>query len=89
MGDFSMELCGGTHVERTGDIGSLRIVSEAGIASGVRRIEAVTGIAASQYTLQQQQQLRAAAGLFKTDWTHLVERITQQQERSKGLEDHN
>ncbi|WP_369742509.1 alanine--tRNA ligase [Pseudidiomarina sp. PP-1MA] len=86
MGDFSMELCGGTHVERTGDIGSLRIVSEAGIASGVRRIEAVTGMAASQYTLQQQQQLRAAAGLFKTDWTHLVERITQQQERSKGLE---
>ncbi|HET8816033.1 MAG TPA: alanine--tRNA ligase, partial [Pseudidiomarina sp.] len=86
MGDFSMELCGGTHVSRTGDIGAFRIVSEAGIASGVRRIEAVTGAGAVRFTLQQQQQLRSIASLLKADMSHVAERVQQQLERSKALE---
>ena len=67
MGDYSLELCGGTHVNRTGDIGSFRVTTEAGIASGVRRIEAVTGAGAVAYTQAQQQQLQKVAGLFKAD----------------------
>ena len=86
MGDFSMELCGGTHVRQTGDIGMFRIVSEAGIASGVRRIEAVTGAGAVQFTLQQQQQLRASASLLKTDTLHVTERLQQHIDRSRQLE---
>lgn len=86
MGDYSMELCGGTHVNRTGDIGSFRIVSEAGIASGVRRIEAVTGIAALRYAQQQEQLLRSTANLLKADVGQLPERLQQQLQRSKELE---
>lgn len=86
IGDYSMELCGGTHVNRTGDIGLVRIVAESGIASGVRRIEAVSGAGAVLYTLQQQQQLRHAAELLKTDPTHVAERVHQQLERSRQLE---
>lgn len=86
MGDFSMELCGGTHVSRTGDIGAFRIVSEAGIASGVRRIEAVTGAGAVRFTLQQQQQLRSIASMLKADMNHVAERVQSQLERSKALE---
>ncbi|WP_417689849.1 alanine--tRNA ligase [Pseudidiomarina sp.] len=86
MGDYSMELCGGTHVARTGDIGSFRIVSEAGIASGVRRIDAVTGLAALQYAQQQEQLLRSSASLLKADPAQLPERIQQQLQRHKELE---
>ncbi|PTB85535.1 alanine--tRNA ligase [Pseudidiomarina aestuarii] len=86
MGDFSMELCGGTHVSRTGDIGAFRIVSEAGIASGVRRIEAVTGAGAVRFTLQQQQQLRSIASMLKADMNHVAERVQSQLERGKALE---
>ncbi|KFZ28879.1 alanyl-tRNA synthetase [Pseudidiomarina atlantica] len=86
MGDYSMELCGGTHVQRTGDIGSFRIVSEAGIASGVRRIEAVTGLAALAFAQQQQQLLRKSAALLKAEPNQLPERLQQQLDRSKALE---
>lgn len=86
MGDYSMELCGGTHVARTGDIGSFRIVSEAGIASGVRRIEAVTGLAALRHAQQQEQLLRSSAGMLKADPSQLPERLQQHLQRSKELE---
>ena len=86
MGDYSLELCGGTHVERTGDIGSLRVVSEAGIASGVRRVEAVTGAGAIAFTQGQQQRLLSAASLLKSDPANLAERIEQTLQKQKVLE---
>lgn len=86
MGAFSMELCGGTHVKRTGDIGLLRIVSESGIASGVRRIEAVTGEAALAYSQQQSQQLQGVASQLKSDVQAVPERVGQLLEQAKGLE---
>jgi len=86
MGEYSLELCGGTHVERTGDIGSLRIVAEAGIASGVRRVEAVTGAGAIAFTQGQQQRLLSAASLLKSDPANLAERIEQTLQKQKALE---
>ena len=86
MGEYSLELCGGTHVERTGDIGSLRIVAEAGIASGVRRVEAVTGAGAIAFTQGQQQRLLNAASLLKSDPANLAERIEQTLQKQKALE---
>jgi alanyl-tRNA synthetase len=66
MGDMSCELCGGTHVRRTGDIGFLKIVHESSIAAGVRRIEAVTGSGAVAYVRRLEEELRKTAALFKT-----------------------
>lgn len=66
MGDISKELCGGTHVQRTGDIGFLKITHESSIAAGVRRIEAVTGISAVAYVQRLEEELRKTAFLFKT-----------------------
>ncbi|MDX1706101.1 alanine--tRNA ligase [Pseudidiomarina sp.] len=86
MGNYSLELCGGTHVHQTGDIGLFRIVSEAGIASGVRRIDAMTGSSAISFTQQQTKQLRQAASLLKAEPAHLTERLQQQLDRSKSLE---
>jgi alanyl-tRNA synthetase len=74
-GEWSIELCGGCHVERTGLIGQFRIVSEAGIGSGVRRIEAVTGRAAYQYALSREAVLAAAAERLKTTPGELVGRV--------------
>ncbi|MCC5878697.1 MAG: alanine--tRNA ligase [Idiomarina sp.] len=77
MGEYSLELCGGTHVRRTGDIGTFRILQESGIASGVRRIEATTGASAVRYTLTQQHTLQQLAELAKADQNSLVTRIEQ------------
>jgi alanyl-tRNA synthetase len=74
MGDMSRELCGGTHVRRTGDIGFLKIVHESSIAAGVRRIEAVTGSGAVVYVRRLEEELRKAAGLLKTGLLETAER---------------
>lgn len=86
MGEFSIELCGGIHVERTGDIGLFKIISEGAIASGVRRIEAITGENAIQWLHGQQQVLQQSAELLKTDATSLVDKLQQLQDRAKRLE---
>jgi alanyl-tRNA synthetase len=74
-GDFSLELCGGTHVNNSGEIGMLLIVSENGIASGVRRIEAVTGAGAYRLTKQYHEALAEAAALLKTRQDRLLPRL--------------
>ncbi|MBE9516888.1 MAG: alanine--tRNA ligase [Proteobacteria bacterium] len=86
MGEFSKELCGGTHVSRTGDIGLFRIVSESGVASGVRRIEAVTGDVALNYVRNKDEQLKNVASLVKAKGDDVVARVTQLNDRVRQLE---
>lgn len=83
---FSVELCGGTHVKQTGEIGLFKVVSEGVVAAGVRRIEAVTGENAIGLLHQQQQILNQSAELLKADTASLVEKIQQLQEKSKKVE---
>ncbi len=83
---FSTELCGGTHVRRTGDIGYFRIVSEAGVAAGVRRIEALTGAAAAEYAAEQERTLREAASVLKAQPAELPARVTSLLDERKRLE---
>ena len=83
MGDFSVELCGGTHVKRTGDIGLFKIIAESGVASGVRRIEAVTGDGALDHVLALETTLGQATALLKTGADSLVSKIEQMAERVK------
>lgn len=85
-GGFSVELCGGTHVARTGDIGLFKIISEGGVAAGVRRIEAVTGAAALAYLNQAEEQLREAAGLVKGSRDNLLDKLAGVLERNRQLE---
>jgi len=90
MGEgFSVELCGGTHVTRTGDIGLLKITSEAGIASGVRRIEAVTGAQALAYLDGLQAQIDEVAGLLKTNVENVAQKAASLWSELKELEKQN
>ena len=87
MGDgFSIELCGGTHVQRTGDIGLFKIVSEQGIASGVRRIEAISGLRAASWVNEMEGQLVALGRQLKTDPAQLSQRIDAMVENQRRLE---
>lgn len=86
MGDFSVELCGGIHANRTGDIGLLKIISEGGVASGVRRIEAVTGAAALAYLNAAEEQLKEAASLIKGSRDNLIDKLSAVLERNRLLE---
>ncbi len=86
MGGYSTELCGGTHVGRTGDIGLFKIVSEGGVSSGVRRIEAVTGQGALDLVSSEEQRLHEAAALLGGNAGDVVEKVRQLTERQKKLE---
>ena len=86
IGDFSTELCGGTHVGRAGDIGLLRIVSEGGVAAGVRRIEAVTGEEALDHAAASETTLRQIASLVRGSPADAEEKVRQLLDRQKKLE---
>lgn len=86
MGDFSTELCGGTHASRTGDIGLFRIISESGTAAGVRRIEAVTGEGATATVHADSERLSEVAHLLKGDSNNLADKVRSVLERTRQLE---
>jgi alanyl-tRNA synthetase len=86
FGDFSIELCGGTHVGRSGDIGFFKIITESGIASGVRRIEAVTGEMAVLWAAQNQKILNNAVELLRSAPDQMLEKLQQILKQNKNLE---
>jgi alanyl-tRNA synthetase len=86
MGEFSTELCGGTHVKRTGDIGFFKVVAETGIAAGVRRIEAVTGPGALEWVQQQEAKLSEAAAALRTSPQDIAGKIAQIMDNVRSLE---
>ena len=86
MGDFSTELCGGTHVDRTGDIGLFKIVSEGGVAAGIRRIEALTGAGALAHVNAEEAKLDQVAHLLSASGGDIVDKLRQLFERQKKLE---
>ncbi|KFN18478.1 alanine--tRNA ligase [Aeromonas bestiarum] len=86
MGDYSTELCGGTHAKRTGDIGFFKIIAESGIAAGVRRIEAVTGKGAIDFMHQLGEQIEEAAALVKGDQFSIADKVRQILDKSKMME---
>ena len=86
MGDFSTELCGGTHVERTGDIGLLKLVSESGIAAGVRRIEAVTGLGALTIIERQEFLLKQLCDAAKANQDNLLDKVQQVMSNNRALD---
>ncbi|WP_035476746.1 alanine--tRNA ligase [Paraburkholderia phenoliruptrix] len=83
---FSRELCGGTHVHRTGDIGLFKIVMEGGVAAGIRRVEAITGDNAVRFVQDLDARINAAASVLKAQPSELTQRITQVQDQVKQLE---
>ena len=89
MGEFSMELCGGTHVHRAGDIGLFKIVAESGVAAGVRRIEALTGEAALDYVEQNDALLKDLAALVRGTREDLKDKVREQLERARQMEREN
>jgi alanyl-tRNA synthetase len=86
VGDFSVELCGGTHVERAGDIGFFKIVSEGGVASGVRRIEALTGEAALEYVEENDEILKELGALVRGSREDLRDKVRDALERARQME---
>nr|WP_291315270.1 alanine--tRNA ligase [Desulfuromonas sp.] len=86
LGEFSMELCGGTHAEAAGDIGLFKIIQETGIAAGVRRIEAITGARAMEFVQRQEQDMDRLAALVKSDRGQIGSRLQKILERQKELE---
>jgi alanyl-tRNA synthetase len=86
IGAFSTELCGGTHVERAGDIGCFKIISETGIAAGVRRIEAVTGAGAMEWLASREKALAIIAGLLKSAPEKAPEKLEQLLDKTRSLE---
>jgi len=86
FGDFSTELCGGTHVGRTGDIGLFKILAESGVAAGIRRVEAVTGENALAYVRELEGRVRDAAALLRSGRDEIVDKVQQLLDRGKQLE---
>ncbi|WP_448478668.1 alanine--tRNA ligase [Pseudoxanthomonas mexicana] len=86
MGDYSTELCGGTHVGRTGDIGLFKLIGESGVSAGVRRIEAVTGQGALDYVADEERRLAEAADLLGGNAGEVVDKIRALTDRQKKLE---
>jgi alanyl-tRNA synthetase len=85
-GEYSIEFCGGTHVDRTGDIGLFKIVSESGISSGVRRIEAVTGRGALAFVEREEQTLKQVCDIVKSNADDVLEKVQQLASNNKALE---
>jgi alanyl-tRNA synthetase len=86
IGDFSMELCGGTHVERAGDIGLFKITGESGVAAGIRRVEALTGRGAYEWVVHTDQVLRDIAAMLRGSREDVDEKVRELVERSRRLE---
>ncbi|TAK65545.1 MAG: alanine--tRNA ligase [Betaproteobacteria bacterium] len=86
MGEFSTELCGGTHVRRTGDIGLFKIVSESGVAAGIRRVEALTADGALAWVQKQQAQLSELAGVLKAQPQEISQKVSQIIDGARALE---
>jgi alanyl-tRNA synthetase len=86
MGEFSTELCGGTHVHRTGDIGFFKIVAEGGVAAGIRRVEAVTGEGAVAWVQDAERELKTAGALVQAQPGELVSKLEKIQDHVKALE---
>ncbi len=86
IGDFSVELCGGTHVSRSGDIGLFKIIAESGVAAGVRRIEAVTGQGAYEWVVATEQLVRDVASIVRGSRDDVEEKVRELLERSRKLE---